>query len=127
MFAGTREATTVSEVEVDLYSGRLNPRFSLDAETEAELVRRLAALPPLGSRAVPREGLGYRGLRIEGQAAAPFSQIVVSDGVVLVYDRAGGERQFADPGRTLERWLVETSAAHLAPGELDMLRQDFTR
>jgi hypothetical protein len=117
----------MSEVEVDLYSGRPNPRFSLDAETEAELVRRLAALPPIGSRAVLREGLGYRGLRIEGQAAAPFSQIVVSAGVVLIYDRAGGERQFADPGRTLERWLVETSAAHLAPGELDMLRQDLTR
>ena len=116
-----------SEVEVDLYSGRPNPRFSLDAATEAELVRRIAALPPSGSRAGLREGLGYRGFRIEGRVAAPFSQIVVSGGVVLIHDRAGGERQFADPGRTLERWLVETSAAHLAPGELDMLRQELTR
>jgi hypothetical protein len=115
----------MSEVEVDLYSGRPNPRFSLDAETEAELLRRLTALSPSGSRAVLREGLGYRGLRIAGQAAAPFSQIVVSAGVVVLYDRAGGERQFADPGRILERWLIEHSATHLAPGELDMLRQDL--
>jgi hypothetical protein len=114
------------DVEVDLYSGRPNPRFRLDPAAAAELMRRLAALPPLSGPATPRETLGYRGLRIDaGVAESPATEIVVSDGVVIVRDRDGAERLLKDPHRGLERWLIEAGTANLDPGEVVVLRQDL--
>jgi hypothetical protein len=75
-----------------------------------------------------REGLGYRGLRIEaGATESPVAEIVVSDGVVLVRDRGGAEHLLGDPRRALERWLIEAGAASLDPGEVSVLRQDLAR
>jgi hypothetical protein len=116
------------DVEVDLYSGRPNPYFRLDPAKAGELMRRLAALPPSHGDATPREGLGYRGLRIEaGAADSPVAEIVVSDGVVLVRNRGGGQYLLEDPDRALERWLIEAGAASLDPGEVLVLRRDLAR
>jgi hypothetical protein len=116
------------DVEVDLYSGRPNPRFRLEPTAAAELMRRLAALPPSSGRATLREGLGYRGLRIDaGATESPVAEIVVSDGVVLVRDRGGTERLMEDTHRRLERWLVEVGTASLDPSELAVLREDLGR
>lgn len=114
------------DVEVDLYSGRPNPRFRLEPAAAAELMRRVAALPPLSGRATPRETLGYRGLRIDaGVAQSPAIEIVVSDGVVFVRDRGGAERALQDLHRGLERWLIEAGTANLDPGEVAVLHQDL--
>jgi hypothetical protein len=119
---------TEMDVEVDLYSGRPNPHFRLDPAKAGELMRRLAALPPSRGDAAPREGLGFRGLRIQvGAADSPVAEIVVSDGVVLVRDRSGGEYSLEDPDRALERWLIEAGAGSLDPGEVLVLRQDLAR
>ena len=116
------------DVEVDLYSGRPNPHFRLEPAAAGELMRRLAALPPSPGHAAPREGLGYRGLRIEaGATEASVAEIVVSDGVVLVRDRSGAEHVLGDPSRGLERWLIEAGAASMDPGEVSALRQDLAR
>jgi hypothetical protein len=116
----------VTEVEVDLYSGRPNPRFALDAASGAELERRLAALPPLTGGTSPRDGLGYRGLRVTG-GGVTFVEVRVSAGVAEVRDGRGAVHRRADPGRGLERWLVELAARRLAPGEVDFLRGDLDR
>lgn len=116
---------TGMDVEVDLYSGRPNPRFRLEPAAAAELMRRLATLRPLPGYATPRDTLGYRGLRIEaGAAESPVTEIVVSNGVVFVRDRGGAERLLEDLHRGLERWLIEAGTANLDPGEVAMLRQD---
>lgn len=114
------------DVEVDLYSGRPNPRFHLEPAVAAELMRRLAALPSLSGRATPRETLGYRGLRIEPDVTeSPITEILVSDGVVFVRDRGGAERWLEDRHRRLERWLIEAGTANLNAGEIAALRQDL--
>src|SRR5688572_1721092 len=96
------------DVEIDLYSGRPNPHFRLDPEAAAELMRRLAVLRPSTGQTRPRERLGYRGLRIEPDVTgSPFAEVVISGGVVFVRDHSGRERLLDDPGRDLERWLVE--------------------
>lgn len=114
------------DVEVDLYSGRPNPHFRLEPATAAELVRRLANLPSASGAARPRDGLGYRGLRIRAETLEfPVTEIVVSGGTVIVRDRSGAERPLEDPHRDLERWLVEAGTAQLDAAETAVLRQDL--
>jgi hypothetical protein len=114
------------EVEVDLYSGRPNPRFALPAAAATELEQRLATLPPAAAGASPREGLGYRGLRIVAPDSG-FAEVVVSAGTVEIRDRAGRILRRADPDRALERWLIQAGASRLLPGELSTLHQDLAR
>lgn len=113
------------DVEVDLYSGRPNPRFHLEQEVATELMRLLTDLPPLSGHAAPRETLGYRGLRIMGMDESPVAEIVVSGGVVFVRDRDGAERQLKDPDRRLERWIIDTGATKLDPGAVAAVNQDL--
>jgi hypothetical protein len=114
------------DVEVDLYSGRPNPRFSLGPTTTAELMHRLASLPPLLGSATPRATLGYRGLRVDADVIeSTITEIVVSGGAVFVRDRAGTQRVLEDRERSLERWLVEAGAGQLDPDEVAVLDQDL--
>jgi len=108
------------EVEIDLYSGRPNPRFTLPAS--AEFQRRLAALP--AGMCQVREGLGYRGLRVAGTGIGS-NEVVVSGGCVEIRDAAGGVTHRADPGRTFERWLVEAGSGQVPPGDLDIVRDNL--
>lgn len=103
------------QVELDIYSGQPNPRWALDATQSAELARRLAALPPSAAGSLP-DGLGYRGLRVAPHdPAAPGERIEINAGVVQVTRVDGSVRRCADPGRTLERWLIETGRGHIDP------------
>jgi hypothetical protein len=112
------------DVEVDLYSGRPNPHFRLNPDEASEVLRRLADLPPLSDHAAPREGLGYRGLRLVPESSDSIAEIEVSAGVVVVHNRDGSVVYLADPGRTLERWLIETGAESLGPDVTSVLRQE---
>jgi hypothetical protein len=115
------------EIEVDLYSGRPNPRVTLTPAAEAALRQRLAGLPvaPAGT-AGPQDGLGYRGLRIVGYAG--ISEIIVSAGVVELRDQAGRLALHEDPGRGLERWLIKEAVAGAVSPEVSReLQQDLAR
>ncbi|HEV2720064.1 MAG TPA: hypothetical protein VG323_08600 [Thermoanaerobaculia bacterium] len=87
-------------VELDIFSGRPNPRWRL-GDAEAARVRELIdALAPAPAAAPPEPpGLGYRGFRIDDVATA-YSGVVRMRGRVL-----------ADPQRRVERFLLE----HLPP------------
>ncbi|WP_030677484.1 hypothetical protein [Streptomyces sp. NRRL B-1347] len=113
------------DVEIDLYSGRRNPVFSLAPEAEEDLMCRIAALSPAPSGAAPHQGLGYRGLRITNGPAATIMEIVVSGGMVVVRDRDGAERVLQDEGRAVERSLAELAAASLDPTEMAVLRREL--
>jgi hypothetical protein len=121
----TTEVQLLIEVEVDLYSGRPNPRFALTPDAAAELERRLSALPTLGPKGTLREGLGYRGLRITGDPM--FVEVLISAGVVETRDRQGAVIHKADHERKLERWLIEAGSAKLTQEELGILRQDLAQ
>lgn len=118
-----RKTTMPSEVEVDIYSGRPNPRFVLGPTQTAEIERRIAALPPLPAGISPRSGLGYRGVLVRGSGT--FAELVVSAGTVTIRDRFGHITQKSDPGRQLEQWLIEAGAGHLQQGELEIVRDDL--
>jgi hypothetical protein len=113
------------DVEVDLYSGRPNPRFELAPDRAVELSRRLSALPPLLDRSAPAEALGYRGLRVEGGPGDPFVEVTVNRGIVVVRGSGGVEQWLQDSGRALERWLLESGVAELHADDLAALRSQI--
>jgi hypothetical protein len=92
-------------VELDAFSGRPNPTWTLADAERTELKRRLAALPRAPVDAVPDVGLGYRGFRItipaEGGTAA--QQIYVTHGLVRI--GAPGDRPLLRDVHGLEAWL----------------------
>jgi hypothetical protein len=93
-------------VTLEVFSGRPNPSWTLSADEEQELTRRLRGLPPSGES--PAAGdLGYRGFRIvnnSNRAQLP-SEVVVTKGVVSVRDDRG-TRHYTDVNG-IESWLVE--------------------
>ena len=56
-------------VEADLFSGRPNPGWTLDAREAEEFSRLFRGLPEGGAGRQPFEGLGYRGMVVRGAEA----------------------------------------------------------
>jgi hypothetical protein len=94
-------------VELDVFSGRENPQWSLDPDAEARVGELLERLGPPGAPPEP-PGLGYRGFVVSGSAGV----YRVYRGHVLT---PGGHR--SDPARALEGLLLST-----LPREFDALR-----
>jgi hypothetical protein len=113
---------TMVQVELDIYSGRPNPRWVLNAQEHSTLIQQLGRLLPTQT-GEPRLNLGYRGLivtALEGDMAG-FQEIVCSGGLVL----GDSTQKFSDPDRSLERWLLQTGRAHLDLGIRDLIEQDW--
>jgi hypothetical protein len=109
-------------VVLDIFSGRGNPEWLLQPPESAELARRLAGLAR--SAAVPpSEGLGYRGVLVE-QGSAPGDLLRVHDGLVT-FERDPAQMPLLDPGRSLERWLLESGRGRVDPGLLSAALSGF--
>ena len=96
------------DVELEIFSGRPNPRWTL-AEPAAREVRRLQrALPPASRRSAEPPGLGYRGFcyaDAERRCRAWRGTVLTGDGTL------------DDPARSIERYLLDQ-----LPPEFAMLR-----
>lgn len=58
-------------VELDVFSGRPNPRWQLSEREVSELTRLTNPLAPTARPAPTPPGLGYRGFRLQGSSSAP--------------------------------------------------------
>jgi len=109
---------TVSFVELDVFSGRPNPVWSLPDAQRQELLTRLAGLSP-GAPAPYPGRLGYRGLLVHFNLP-PYGMpetIQIFQGAVC-YDLGGTRTCRVDAGRGVERWLLETADRSQVDGEL---------
>ena len=112
-------------VEIDLFSGRPNPRFALAPDDVTDLVRRLTALPPTTDRA-PAPVLGYRGMRIRDETGeSPVTEVQVFGGTAVLHDHHGDQHLFRDPDRALERRLLDLAAPHVEPAVVGLVRQEL--
>src|SRR5437588_2052835 len=103
------------EVELDVFSGRPNPRWVLAAEQAEKLLADLADRAPADPQEVP--GLGYRGFVLNnlGQDRRIPHRLRVYDGVVTIIER---DRETYEQDRHgVERALLEY-AERLGYGEL---------
>jgi hypothetical protein len=124
--AATSESKDEMVVQIDLYSGRPNPRWSLDEAQSAELIRRLDAMPEV-DKGEPAQGLGYRGVIVtmqDGASGRPVT-IIVSAGIVLERFYNGTERRRRDLGRSLESWIINTGRSHLDPTIYKHIKQQL--
>jgi hypothetical protein len=116
------------EVEVDVYSGRPNPRWELSSQQAEELLKKLRSLPARESAASLSDGLGYRGLIVSGDELmqAGDTEIVISNGIVEAR-AASGARQFTDKDRAVERWLLQTGKGKLEDDLYEYLSQETSK
>lgn len=92
------------DVELDVFSGRPNPRWSLGSQEETELFERMSSLPAGGGSFDDLPSLGYRGLRLHIITGNREHTVRVGHGLVQIDDDLK-----ADPSSGLERWLLETA------------------
>jgi hypothetical protein len=116
-------------VEVDVYSGRPNPSWDLSAEDVQAFFQRIDALPLAPQRSgssFPEGNLGYRGLKVQATKEDFVAHIEISRGHVVV-DSTGSapKRRLFDPGRSLERWLLQTGRERLDTDLLHYLRLEM--
>jgi hypothetical protein len=117
------DSVTRAEVELDIFSGRPNPAWSLSEAERSRLEEILSGLPGGEDRELP-EPLGYRGFAATlTHTDARVTRIRVYKGVVRVEAR-GEMTALADPGRTLERWLA-TTGSRLDPGIREMILNEL--
>jgi hypothetical protein len=110
--------------ELDLYSGRPNPSWTLSAQERAELERRLRGLEVRTAGAADDGGLGYRGVIVRAPDPGGFELAV--HGAEAVVRRGAREVVLADEGRALERWLLETARGRLDDTLLELAGRSLT-
>jgi hypothetical protein len=97
-------------IQLDAFSGRPNPTWSLNDEEAGEFLARFKALKTSDSRRTPYDGLGYRGFKVAG--FQDYDEVTVWDEIVEASH--GGKRyQWLDGGRGLEKFLLKTSKSHI--------------
>jgi photosystem II stability/assembly factor-like uncharacterized protein len=98
-------------VTLGIYSGRPDPAWTLTVDEAAAVDAALAALPD-GTGTPPVGGLGYHGFSItrSGSTSVAYRGAVAPPG-------DGPRAMKADPTRSIERCLLETSRSHVTPDE----------
>lgn len=119
--ANESPAAEAATVEVDLYSGRPNPAWSLTPEETARLVERIDGMAP-ADEAEPPGRLGYRGLRFRLSAGGRETASGESFDEHVRFRDSAGVRHLADPGREVERWLLETGRGKIEPQVYETLK-----
>lgn len=105
-------------VELDIFSGRPNPRWLLDEEQSRGLVELLASLPPANPAPATEPGLGYRGFRFRGIPGE--GDVVVHHGALFA--SPGGRLGYRlDVDRAVESFLLGTARSHVDEALLRML------
>lgn len=92
-------------VELDVFSGRANPRWWIDDALERRLRSVEESLAPVPGPRPELPGLGYRGFRysLDGVSRRAWNGTVSGSGGTL-----------ADPGRRVERLLLDALPAEYA-------------
>lgn len=111
-----------AQVELDVFSGRPNPLWTLSESDTAELERRLSALPKTSARTL-FDGLGYRGLiaRLGKDTTAH-----VQNGTVALAGRESSA-YFEDSQRALERWLITTGKSAMGEEIYKMVEAEVSK
>ena len=103
----------VVDVELDIFSGRPNPRWSLSPHQQEQWVAQLETTSVARDQIPIFDGLGYRGFVVfNGQ-----EEVRVFNGRVFGFDL----QQFLDSNRSMERWLFETGRPSLPSNLIEIV------
>lgn len=123
----TATATPIdgAEVQIDIYSGRPNPTWTLGPADADRLWVTIESLPVLPDRAPVNDGLGFNGFTI---TAIDGNNVDVRVGQVVVESGDGDVIAHHDPSSEIMRELVALSIAAVDDAGLhDVLRTEIER
>lgn len=106
-------------VELDIFSGRPNPEWTLTAAEAAELKTMTSSLQVAAAPPRPFDGLGYRGIVVRDPVDAGWSLIAFRD-TVRILTLEGSEVR-SDPDARIERWLLGAAGDAVDPALLARL------
>lgn len=107
-----------ADVEIDIFSGRPNPTWTLSDTQTASLLEMVGGLPQSEAGAAP-DHLGYRGMIVRLHNAAA-REVAVHNGVVVVNGTS-----HTDPERRVERWLLETGRGSVEQSTYDFVEGEL--
>lgn len=116
------------QVEVDVYSGRPNPRWDLSPQQAEEFLKMVRSLPKGERDTALDEGLGYRGLNVTGDKLKQegYDKLVIGKGIVVAQEGSESQ-QFTDKDRALERWLLQTGKGQLEDELYEYLSEETSK
>jgi hypothetical protein len=110
-------------VELDIFSGRPNPRWHLSPSQVAEFERKLSSLPPVSVSSLPHPpGLGYRGFIVRYLDSQNLEEpISIYQGIIQ-----RGKLALTDSERNLEKWLLTTGGEAVEPNLQEYLSGELS-
>lgn len=116
---GQGGAGTELQVELDVFSGRPNPAWTLPRAQGAELDALIGQLPAMAAPDAPFDGLGYRGVVVRDPARPGWSLVAMGD--VVRVASGDGSKAYSDIGASVERWLLDRAGEAVDPALLARL------
>jgi hypothetical protein len=117
-------ASETAQVTLGIFSGRLDPTWTLTLAQGAELRQLLNTLPPTDQPFDDEKWFpsGYHGFQLQlgGAGGRPPQFVQVYKGIVQV-ETEGKIVRLADGDYALERWLLDTAAPHIEPDIADII------
>jgi hypothetical protein len=105
-------------VELDMFSGRPNPEWTLTA-AEATALKTMTAALQVAAAPPPPDGLGYRGIVVRDPVDPGWSLVAFRD-TVWIQTPEGSEVR-SDPDARIERWLLGAAGNAVDPALLARL------
>jgi hypothetical protein len=118
---------SVAQVTVSLgiYSGRPDPSWELSEAQAVAVVDAINALPTT-TGTPPQGGLGYHGFTVVMHRAGHADETLVAYRATVAPAGTAPRAYRADPGRTVERLLLDTGRSRLTPMEISVVESDLT-
>jgi len=115
-----------AQATLRVFSGRLNPTWTLTPTQTTELQARLASLSATDQPFDDSGGLGYSGFVLlqPAQTDTPAQTILVDRGIVRI-ESGDQVTLWIDPDRSIERWLLETAAGQVEEAVIESVRQEI--
>jgi len=121
-----KEGDERMQVELDIFSGRPNPQWTLTPQQSDEWDRLLQELPEGRADGEPPPGLGYRGFIVnplDDRSQGCDESHVFRESVTVKQECAS--TQLVDRNRTLERFLLGTSQDHIEQNLYEQLQTEI--
>jgi len=111
-------------VELDVFSGRPNPTWTLEPALASDLLDRIARLHSTIQAVECPQNLGYRGFIVQYlDAGSNVIQTVRACGGIIEVTNATGSMYYVDPQKQIELWLLASSASAQPPLPEDLAAQ----
>ncbi len=115
-----------AQATLRVFSGRPNPTWTLTPTQTTELQARLASLTATDQPFDDSGWLGYAGLvLLQPESEGAPAQTILADRGIVRIENGDQVTLWADPNRSVERWLLDTAAGQVEEAVIEAARQEI--